>query len=180
MASLPSWLQSLLPYSSLIGGGLGLVDSLLQPDQKTTTQGGTSNSTNTSSLQLPSQLTGGAGGALDRANQLLSQGYQVAPLGSAFNTAQDQLTNLPQNNAPTTSSFASGANINPYLDMTFNAAADATQNRGWRRVCQRGAAQLAAEPTGALTAAPDSSPRASMAPATRTPSSSNTAPRSQA
>jgi hypothetical protein len=129
MASLPSWLQSLLPYSSLIGGGLGLVDSLLQPDQKTTTQGGTSNSTNTSSLQLPSQLTGGAGGALDRANQLLSQGYQVAPLGSAFNTAQDQLTNLPQNNAPTTSSFASGANINPYLDMTFNAAADATQNR---------------------------------------------------
>jgi hypothetical protein len=36
---------------------------------------------------------------------------------------------LGSNTAPTTSSFASGANINPYLDTEFNAAADATQNR---------------------------------------------------
>jgi hypothetical protein len=128
-SSLPSWLQNLLPYSSLIGGGLGLVDSLLQPDHTTTNTGGTSNSTNTSSLQLPSQLTGAAGTALDRANQLLTQGQQFAPLPYVINHAADQLNTLGQNNAPTTSSFASGANINPYLDLTFNAAADAMQPR---------------------------------------------------
>jgi hypothetical protein len=128
-SSLPSWLQSLLPYSGLIGAGLGLVDSALQPKSTTTTNGGTSNSTNTSTLQLPSQLTGAAGTALDRANQLLGQGQQFAPTPYLLNHTADQLNNLGQNTAPTTSSFASGANINPYLDMTFNAAADSTQNR---------------------------------------------------
>jgi hypothetical protein len=128
-SSLPSWLQSLLPYSGLIGAGLGLVDSALQPDSKTTTQGGTSQSTNSSTLQLPSQLTGGASDALTRANQLLGQGQQFAPTPYLLNHTADQLNNLGSNTAPTTSSFASGANINPYLDMTFNAAADSTQNR---------------------------------------------------
>lgn len=128
-SSLPSWLQSLLPYSGLIGSGLGLLDSLTQPNKTTTTQGGTSNSTNTTQLQLPSQLTGAAGTALDRANQLLTNGRQFAPTPYLINATADRLNNLGQNTAPTTSSFASGANINPYLDMTFNAAADSTQNR---------------------------------------------------
>ncbi len=128
-SGLPGWLQSLLPYSGLIGSGLGLVDSLLQPKSTTQTNQGTSNSTSTSGLQLPSQLTGAAGTALDRANQLLTQGQQFAPSPYILNQAAGNLAGLGQNTAPTTSSFASGANINPYLDTEFNAAADATQNR---------------------------------------------------
>jgi hypothetical protein len=108
---------------------LGLADSLTQPDKTTTTQGGTSNSTTTGSIQYPAALTGAAGTALDRANQLLGQGQQFAPTPYVLSHAADQLNNLGSNTAPTTSSFASGANINPYLDMTFNAAADSTQNR---------------------------------------------------
>jgi hypothetical protein len=128
-SGLPDWLKSILPYSSLIGGGLGLIDSLLQPDSKTTTQGGTSQSVQQSQLQLPSQITGAAGTALDRANELLGKGRQFAPLPSVIARATDNIGNLGQNTAPTTSSFANGANINPYLDTEFNAAADSTQNR---------------------------------------------------
>jgi hypothetical protein len=128
-SSIPDWLKAIQPYAGLIGAGLGLVDSALQPDSTTQTNNATNNSTSTSSLQLPSQITGPASDALTRAGQLLGQGQQFAPMPYGINKAAGDLATLGQNNAPTTSSFASGANINPYLDMTFNAAADATQNR---------------------------------------------------
>jgi hypothetical protein len=127
-----SWLNSLgslFSNPSVIGGVLGGLDSLLQPSHTTQSQGGTSTSSNTSSLQLPSQLTGAANTALGQAGNIFGQGYQVAPLPGIFGTEQNLLQNVPQNTAPLYSSFANGANINPYLDMTFNAAADATQNR---------------------------------------------------
>lgn len=129
MGGLPSWLSALSPYAGLIGTGLGLVDSALQPNHTTQTNQGTSNSTSTSQLQLPSQITGPASDALTRAGQILQNGQQFAPMPYGINKAAGDLATLGQNTAPTTSSFANGQNINPYLDMEFNAAADSTQNR---------------------------------------------------
>lgn len=110
-SGVPSWLQN---YGSLIGGGLGLVDSLTQPDELTQTTGGTSDAL--SSFALDPSFVPYAQQGLDRLGALPP--YSVAPMGTLFNQAGGAL-----------SQTLSGAGINPYLDTVFNAAADSTQNR---------------------------------------------------
>lgn len=123
-------------WGPLIGGLLGAIDANNQPDSMTVNQGGTSSSTY--GQTLPEQITGPAGQALSQLQGLFGQGYNVAGADPNTTAALARLQNLgtnpfatggPTNTAPTTSSFASGAGINPYLDQVFNAAADSTQNR---------------------------------------------------
>jgi hypothetical protein len=131
--AVPGWLNN---WGSLITGGLGLLDSLNQPDSITQTQGGVSSSTY--GQTLPQQITGPANTALSALTNLYGQGYQRAPLSPLLQQSANRLGNLGsnpfafpgmENTAPTTSFFADGQTINPYLDQVFNAAADSTQNR---------------------------------------------------
>jgi hypothetical protein len=150
MPGIPSWLNN---WGSLIGGGLGLLDSLSQPDSITQTQGGVS--TSTSGMQLPAELTGAANQGLQGLLGLYNQGYQRAPISPLIGSAASRLSGLGTNpfatgnfndaattsgfasgtsipllnSGPTASMFAGGQTINPYLDQVFNTAADATQNR---------------------------------------------------
>lgn len=127
---------TLQDWGPLIGGLLGAVDANNQPDSMTTNQGGTS--TSTSGLNLPPELLALAQQGLVDLSGLYGQGYQQAPMSSLITGAQNALTNrgtnsfatgANQNTAPTSSMFATGQEINPYLDQVFNAAADSTQNR---------------------------------------------------
>jgi hypothetical protein len=151
LSKIPGWLNN---WGSLITGGLGLLDSLNQPDSLTQTQGGTS--TSTSGMQLPAELTGAANQGLQGLLGLFNQGYQRAPISPLIGSASSRLSSLGsnpfatganfnaaptmtdfanpasgylQNALPTASKFAGGQTINPYLDQVFNTAADATQNR---------------------------------------------------
>lgn len=111
MAGIPSWLSN---WGSLIGGGLGLLDSLAQPDEMTQTQGGTSQSTQ--GMQLPAQFQGAANSALSGLNNLYSQGYQRAQISPLIGSAANRLSGMGSNpfamgggnTAPTTTGFASG------------------------------------------------------------------------
>lgn len=123
-----------IPFIPLIGGALGALSAKKAPKQQTTTQGGSSVSQNTSSVQLPAALTGAADAALGRAQSLFGQGMPIAPVSQQVTNAAQMLqnlgTNVPGHNTmPTSSVFAGGQTINPYLDQVFNAAANATQNR---------------------------------------------------
>lgn len=119
-----------IPFIPLIGGALGALGSRNAPKQQTQTQGGTSSSTSTSQTNLPSILTNPATQALIGAQQLYGQGgVPVAGMSPYTGTAVNRLVNPGAASAPTTSSFAGGGGINPYLNTVFNAAADATQNR---------------------------------------------------
>jgi hypothetical protein len=154
-SSLPSWLQSLLPYSGLIGAGLGLVDSALQPKSTTTTNGGTSNSTNTSTLQLPSQLTGAAGTALDRANQLLGQGQQFAPTPYLLNHTADQLNNARSEQRADDLELRERGEHQPVPGSHVQRRSRLDAEPARERVRQRGAIRLPAAPAGALPGASD-------------------------
>ena len=112
----------------LIGAGAGLLDSLTQPDSQTTTQGGTSTSTQT---QTPNPAISAAGqDALAQLQGLNQTGQlgQVPNLASEISLASQRAGEL-SNYQPGTSMFASGMDINPYLQSAFDRAANLTQPR---------------------------------------------------
>jgi hypothetical protein len=123
-------------WAPLIGGMLGALDANNQPNSMTLDRGGTSSSV--LGTMMPSQITGPAAQALASLQRLYAQGSRVAGVPQLMNTAVNRLGNLGtnqfatgnmNNTAPTTSSFANGQTINPYLDQVFNTAANSTQNR---------------------------------------------------
>lgn len=120
IGNLPAGLRNNLP---LITGGLGLLDSLSQPDMLTQTED--SQISTTERAEVPEEIRGPA---TDLAGQVGGLDAEVAPLSPLTLEAQRLTSGLLGGTGPR-NTFADSGQQNEFIQSAFNRAANLTQPR---------------------------------------------------